>query len=254
MFSSFFFGSEPHHDFKKNDDLSQGQSFLKYEDDVKRNTFKRLPFLELTSMPGLFSINEAFNGDDSLLAKNTVIKQDVSQHEQAFNKTLSEYSNLQQNLADSSLYHNTDKTSVNKIMTKLSELNANLIDYAKKINNDISQLSTDDSTLKKYVTDQQEKLAKYIAALDEQSQNMSGGKAYDARNPKVSAGVRGERNTNDPRTYNRNYYLMWFILGITIACLFMYILTSDLVMNTLVVIICLMIIYILAGSIKTTTF
>ena len=60
-----------------------------------------------------------------------------------------------------------------------------------------------------------------------------------------------DENRNLIRTSNQYHYLMWFIVLITFLSLFMYILTSDLVMNTLLVIIALMVIYLLARSIAT---
>ena len=213
----------------KNADLSQGKTFLNYEDVVTSNTLQRLPYLELTSMQGLGSINEAFTDSDSLHAKNKDILYNVSENENAFYKTLSDYSTLQ-NQYTSSKMNGTNTSNDTEIVKQLIEFKNKLIYYAKKINTDISNLQVDDETLKSYILEKQTKLNNYIQNLSTQ-----------------------DNNTQDNNTlmHNSKHYnfLMWIIVLITIVCLFMYIITSKLVMNTLVVIICLLTIYILVRAI-----
>ena len=192
----------------KNSDLTQGKEFLNYENNIEKKTLDYLPFLELTSMPGLTSINEAFTGDDSLRAKNTVIGQAVSENEKIFNKTLSDYSTLQQQYDNTKV--NGKPSGDNDMLRQLAEFKNKLIEYAKKINNDMSSLEVDDDSLRGYISDKQAKLNNYI-------QTLSGGENV------VS-------NSKHTTKYYR--YLMWGIVLITILYLFMYILTSNLVMNT----------------------
>ena len=214
----------------KNSDLTQGKEFLNYENNIEKKTLDYLPFLELTSMPGLTSINEAFTGDDSLRAKNTVIGQAVSENEKIFNKTLSDYSTLQQQYDNTKV--NGKPSGDNDMLRQLAEFKNKLIEYAKKINNDMSSLEVDDDSLRGYISDKQAKLNNYI-------QTLSGGENV------VS-------NSKHTTKYYR--YLMWGIVLITILYLFMYILTSNLVMNTAIVIICLMTIYILAREIHNKSY
>uniref|UniRef100_A0A6C0IJP4 Uncharacterized protein n=1 Tax=viral metagenome TaxID=1070528 RepID=A0A6C0IJP4_9ZZZZ len=229
----------------KNADLRQGQAFEHYEHDVTVNTLQRLSFLELTSMPGLMSINEAFNGDDSLLAKNKHTTDTLTQNEADFNKTLSEYSALQNNLSSSALHHNANRSVNDKIMANLAHLNNKLIEKAKNISTDMSNLTVDDANMKNYIERKRAHLNKYIYTLDEQKQQIRNVKD----NGSTVSGM-GE-NSKLIRTSNQYHYLMWFIVFITLLCLFMYILTSDLVTNTLSVIIMLMVIFLLARAIST---
>jgi len=230
-----------------NSDLKQGQMFIRYEDDVTTKVFERLPYLQLTSMPGLYSINEALNGDDSVLAANKNITDNISENETGFNKTLSEYSTLQKTLESSNLFNmNKDNNDVNDnnkdIVNRLSELNNKLVSHAKIISSEISNLKVDDDSLKRNINEQQTHLNNYINTLEEQKRELP------KRNDMITANGMKE-NTGLIRKSNEYYYLMWVIVLITVFSLFMYILTSDLVQNTLIVIICLMIIYILARAI-----
>ena len=226
---------------KQNPDLAQGIEFIHYNKKITVRAAKRLPYLQVSSIPGLQSINEAMNGKDSvngdtILILNKNINSDITQNENDFNKLLSEYGSLQQNLEDSKLYHNVDKQATALIIKKLAILNEKLIKHAKKINDDMSNLHVSDDTLKHHITKQQTGLNKYIQELAQQKEDM--------------VTVNGmEENTKLIRTSNKYYYVMWFFLLITLLALFMYILTSDLVMNTIIVIICLMVIYILAREI-----
>jgi hypothetical protein len=224
-------------DTYKNSDLKQGQYFINYEQLIKAYTFKRLPFLQLTSMPGLSSINEAFNGDDSVTAKNKYLTDHLSKSEADFNKTLSEYYSLQQNLVSSALYHTPDADANKTIMAHLARLNDTLIRQAKTISSEISQLNVNDYTVKEHIQKQQARLDNYIRQLDLQRSKMD------------TVDGMGE-NTKLIRISSQYHYLMWFIILITLLSLFFYILTSDLVMNTLLVIICLMVIYLLARAIS----
>ena len=226
---------------KQNPDLAQGIEFIHYNKKITVRAAKRLPYLQVSSIPGLQSINEAMNGKDSvngdtILILNKNINSDITQNENDFNKLLSEYGSLQQNLEDSKLYHNVDKQATALIIKKLAILNEKLIKHAKKINDDMSNLHVSDDALKHHITKQQTGLNKYIQELAQQKEDM--------------VTVNGmEENTKLIRTSNKYYYVMWFFLLITLLALFMYILTSDLVMNTIIVIICLMVIYILAREI-----
>jgi hypothetical protein len=221
----------------KNADLKQGRVFKQYEQEVKTYTFERLPFLELTSMPGLTSINEAFNGDDSIFAKNKHVKDNLSQSEADFNKTLSEYSSLQQNLASSALYHKTDPSVNQKIMAQISKLNDKLMQQAKNISTEMETIHVDDDSVRKYIKVKQATLDNYISKLADQRSDME------------TVDGMGE-NTRLIRTSNQYHYLMWFIVLITFISLFSYILTSELVMDTLLVVICLMVIYLLARAVN----
>jgi hypothetical protein len=224
-------------DTYKNADLKQGKDFINYEQLIKAYTFERLPFLELTSMPGLTSINEAFNGDESIMAKNKYITPHLSNSEADFNKTLSEYYSLQQNLVSSALYHKPDALANKTTLAHLSQLNDILIRQAKKMSQEIKDINTDDYSIKEYIQKQQSKLDNYIRQLDLQRAKMD------------TVDGMGE-NTKLIRVSSQYHYLMWVIILITFISLFFYILTSDLVMNTLLVIICLLVIYLLARAIS----
>jgi len=229
----------PNKIYHKNADLKQGKYFINYEQLVKAYTFERLPFLELTTMPGLSSVSEAFNGDDSIIAKNKYITDHLSKNEADFNKTLSEYYSLQKNLVSSGLYHKPNDAVNKTTMAQLSQLNDKLISQAKKISSEISQINVDDYIVKQHIQKQQAKLDDYIRKLDLQRKNME------------TVDGMGE-NTKLVRVSSQYHYLMWFIVAITLLSLLFYILTSDLVMDTLLVIICLMVIYLLARAISNT--
>ena len=228
----------------KNADLSQGKEYMKYNDNITPKVFKRLQFLQVSSIPGLFSINEAMQGNDSInkndtqLANNQHITTNIVKNENEFNKSLSEYASLQKNLESNNLYHKGDDSITATILNKLTDLNTQLIQHAKRINDDMSSLNVTDADLRNNISKQQAHLNNYIHTLGEQQELMN---TVDGMN----------ENTKLTRTSNQYYYLMWFIVLITFLSLFMYILTSDLVMNTLLVIISLMVIYLLARSIAT---
>lgn len=233
----------------KNADLAQGQEFITYNDSRLKKVTERLPFLQVSSIPGLFSINEAMNGSDSIKGNNTLhtndsillsnknITEDIVKNENDFNKSLSEYASLQQNLESSNLYHKIDAKVTATTMNKLSDLNKKLIQHAQNINADMSNLNVNDTKLKHHITKQQANLNHYIQTLGEQNELMETVDGMD-------------ESTKLSRTSNKYYYLMWFIMLVTFLALFMYILTSDLVMNTLLVIISLMVIYLLARAIN----
>jgi len=254
MFTSLFSLFSENNNKEMNPDLQQGKSFEKYENDVKNNTFERLPYLELTSMPGLLSINEAFNGDDSILAKNKHFTAELTQNESDFNKRLSEYSTLQKNLVSGAFHHNVDENSNNQIMSRLGELNKDLVDQAKKISAGMANLQVDDDSIKEYIKKQRTNLNDYIQTLDANNANINNANINNANIN--NANINNANNANGMsenskliRTSNQYYYLMWIIVLITIISLFLYILTSDLVTNTLSVIIMLMVIFLLARAI-----
>jgi hypothetical protein len=228
----------------KNADLYQGKEYIHYNDKLTPKVFKRLPFLQVSSIPGLFSISEAMSGNDSvnrndtLLANNQNITTDIVKNENAFNKSLTEYASLQKNLESSNLHHKVDNSITATTLSKLADLNNTLIQQAKRINADMSSLNVTDAGLRETISNQQANLSNYIHTLDKQRELMETVDGMD-------------ENTNLVRTSNQYHYLMWFIVLITFLSLFMYILTSDLVMNTLLVIIALMVIYLLARSIHT---
>ena len=230
MFNSFFKSLGFIADEKNtvNDtDLIQGREFLNYEQRVTEQTLSRLSLLELTSMPGLTSINEAFTSMDSVNRANTYSDNNTTEHENAFNQTLSEYSALQQNLTSSGLKHNVDVASNNKIMSKLVELNDKLIYHAEKIGEDMDKLDVDDASLKQLIQKKQTKLNEYIQTLYADRAKLTPTSQF----PFVG------------KNYN---YLVGFILLIIVMVLFIYILTSNLVKRILFTIISIMVIYILA--------
>ena len=239
-------GSEMFYDIK-NADLKQGKEFLQDERSITVKTLDYLPYLEETSMPGLTSINEAFIGYDSLRAKNTVVGQNISENENAFNKTLSEYSILQKEYDSTSI--NGTPMRDNDMIRQLSDFKNQLIYYAKKINNDMSSLRVDDDSLREYILKKQSKLNNYIRALiaGEDVANVSKNNKLDDNTLDDNKLVDNKQVKSKSKHY---HYLMWVILLITLVFLFIYILTSNIVMNTLVVIICLMTIYILARAIN----
>jgi hypothetical protein len=228
----------------KNADLYQGKEYINYNEKLTPKVFNRLPFLQVSSIPGLFSIKEAMNGSDSvskndtLLANNQHITADIVKNENAFNKSLTEYASLQKNLESSHLHHKVDDSITATTLSKLADLNSKLIQQAKRINADMSSLTVTDAGLRDDISKQQTNLSNYIHTLGKEQELME---TVDGMN----------ENRNLVRTSNQYYYLMWFIVLITFLSLFMYILTSDLVMNTLLVIIALMVIYLLARSIHT---
>jgi hypothetical protein len=122
-------------------------------------------------------------------------------------------------------------------MSQLSQLNDKLIQEAKNISSEMSAIHVDDDSMRKYIKNQQSNLTNYISKLAAQRSEMS-----------TMDGMR--ENTSLIRKSNQYHYLMWVIVLITFLSLFLYILTSDLVMNTLLVIICLMVIYLLARAIN----
>ena len=227
----------------KNSDLAQGLAYINYNDLTRSRVLNRLPFLQVSSIPGLFSINEAMNDKNSINKNDTIISHnqntttDIINNENAFNKSLSEYANLQQILESNNLYQKVDASVTATILSKLSDLNLQLTQHAKRINADMSKLDVSDMDLKKHISKQQTDLNNYIHNLDEQRELMDTVDGMD-------------ESTTLTRKSNQYYYLMWIIVLITILSLSIYILTSDLVINTIVVIIALIVIYLLSRAIS----
>ena len=101
----------------------------------------------------------------------------------------------------------------------------------------MSKLDVSDMDLKKHISKQQTDLNNYIDNLAEQRELMETVDGMD-------------ESTTLTRKSNQYHYLMWIIVLITILSLSMYILTSDLVINTIVVIIALIVIYLLSRAIS----
>jgi hypothetical protein len=220
----------------KNADLFQGKEYLTYNDKLAPQVFKRLKFLQVSSIPGLLSINEAMHDSDSVnkhdtkLLTNEHITADIVKNENAFNKSLSEYGSLQQNLANSNLYHNVDASVTATILDKLAALNTQLLQHAHRINADMSNLHVSDAELQNHIATQQAHVNQYIQTLGEQGTVLNG---------------MGEHASLD-RTTNYYHYLLWLIVLVTVCAFGLYILTSDVVLKTLLLIICVMVIYLLS--------
>jgi len=72
--------------------LLQGQKFMEYGRLYASEVRPELELLQVTSIPGVSSIIEPLQGNDSTGAANPVATSTVSDIENDFNKTLSEYS------------------------------------------------------------------------------------------------------------------------------------------------------------------
>ena len=99
--------------------LAQGQQFMEYSRIYAGAIKPHLYKLQLTSSPALQSITEAINGNDSTLAANKTIQSSVLKSEDDFNKTLSEYSQVFNELNKEIMLANTN----NKLRQKYFNTN-----------------------------------------------------------------------------------------------------------------------------------
>ena len=197
--------------------------------------------LQLTSAPYLSSISEAMQGNDSTLSSSdSTTKMTISNNEEAFNKTLVEYSTLYNTFSEEFLKKNTadapDGTATNAHAPaqRLIALNNKLVDLADKINQEIGTLKVTDANLKKQIDDQQSTLATYISQFREQQ-----GKIQD-----MDINVNGLAHASELALVSDKYhYLVWFILGLTLIAIVLYTITNDNVSNSVVLMVSLLTIY-----------
>jgi len=222
--------------------------------------------LQLTSAPYLSSISEAMQGNDSTLSSSdSTTKMTISNNEEAFNKTLVEYSTLYNTFSEEFLKKNTpaapgdatapgpaDATAPGDATApadaaahagtaahaqRLIALNNKLVDLADKINQEIGTLKVTDANLKKQIDDQQSTLANYISQFREQQNKMT-----EIQNMDIN--VDGLAHTSElALVSNKYHYLVWFILGLTLIAIFIYTITNDNVSNSVVLVVSLLTIY-----------
>ena len=205
--------------------------------------------LQLTSAPYLSSISEAMQGNDSTLSSSdSTTKMTISNNEEAFNKTLVEYSTLYNTFSEEFLKKNTTATAApdgtaapgpaaHAPAQRLIALNNKLVDLADKINQEIGTLKVTDANLKKQIDDQQSTLATYISQFREQQNKMT-----EIQNMDIN--VDGLAHTSElALVSNKYHYLVWFILGLTLIAIFIYTITNDNVSNSVVLVVSLLTIY-----------
>lgn len=198
--------------------------------------------LQLTSAPYLSSISEAMQGNDSTLSSSdSTTKMTISNNEEAFNKTLVEYSTLYNTFSEEFLKKNTAATAAPGGPAapgqRLIALNNKLVDLADKINQEIGTLKVTDANLKKQIDDQQSTLATYISQFREQQNKMT-----EIQNMDIN--VDGLAHTSElALVSNKYHYLVWFILGLTLIAIFIYTITNDNVSNSVVLVVSLLTIY-----------
>jgi len=195
--------------------------------------------LQLTSAPYLSSISEAMQGNDSTLSSSdSTTKMTISNNEEAFNKTLVEYSTLYNTFSEEFLKKKSDggaDAAAHAPAQRLIALNNKLVDLADKINQEIGTLKVTDANLKKQIDDQQSTLATYISQFREQQNKMSSIQDIN---------VDGLAHTSEVALVSNKYhYLVWFILGLTLIAILLYTITNDNVSNSVVLVVSLLTIY-----------
>jgi hypothetical protein len=226
--------------------IQQGKEYIKVNRIFTNSGKIHIKPLQLTTIPGLGSIYEAMNGDDSIHSANTVIKTNISSHEEEFNKTLVEYSNtyntfsedvLNGNNRNSQGNTNDKKANIDPILwNHLLSLNTKLIDLAGKINSDVNSLSVTDDNLKKQMEQQQSTLNTYIAKLKAEKNNMD-----KINNMDNVDGL--QQNSELVMVSNKYHYLMWFILGLTIIAICIHIMSGGDAGNGIVLLVSLLALY-----------
>lgn len=129
-----------------------------------------------------------------------------------------------------------NKLDVNPALwEQLMSLNDKLVGLADKINKEISKLSVSDDNIKQTIVTQQNTLGEYIKNLTDEKNKLG-----DFEN------ILGkEEQSGLILTSNKFNFLVWFILGITIVSISVYILTSasDMIPNSIVLIVSLLAVY-----------
>ena len=100
--------------YENDPNLIQGQEYMEYGRIYAAAIKPHLYKLQLTTSPALQSISEALNGSDSTLSENSNIKSIVSKTEDDFNKTMSEYSQIYQEINKELLANNASKKPIQK--------------------------------------------------------------------------------------------------------------------------------------------
>ena len=106
-------------DYENDPNLSQGQQFMEYGRVYSSSIIPNLYKLQLTTSPALQSIVEALHGSDSLNATNNKVKTVVTNSENEFNKTLSEYSDTYKELSAELLDLKTKNQPIQKYFNKV---------------------------------------------------------------------------------------------------------------------------------------
>ena len=99
---------------EKDPNLLQGQKYMEYARLYASEVRPELELLQVTSIPGVTSIVETLQGNDSTGAANPVATSAVSDIENDFNKTLSEYSAAHRSFSQEML----EKTQAQKDVQK----------------------------------------------------------------------------------------------------------------------------------------
>lgn len=129
-----------------------------------------------------------------------------------------------------------NKLDVNPVLWRqLMALNTKLVDLADKINKEISNLSVSDDKVKQTISMQQSRLGEYIKNLKDEKNKLG-----DFENI-----IGKEEHSSLILTSNKFNFLVWFILGLTLFSIAIYILTSsgDMIPNSIVLIVSLLAVY-----------
>lgn len=163
-----------------NESDEQGIDFLDYRN--KNNSSMDINLIEQSSSPGIGSIIEAVDGQDSLTSYKSELQKKLSANQTLFQTKLSAYT-TKYNTYISSAYITKLKnnsiptvsdTSANiLIVAELNTLNGELIALARTIIQDINGLNTNDISLRQQIQTKRAKLINYIEELEEQREYLS---------------------------------------------------------------------------------
>lgn len=94
--------------------LKQGQELKEFERQTIKLETPNLELLQITSIPGISSIVETLSSDDSTAASSETSNVSINKLENEFNKTLSEYTVVYQELSDNLMKKNQTQKDIYK--------------------------------------------------------------------------------------------------------------------------------------------
>jgi hypothetical protein len=94
--------------------LKQGQELMKFERQTIKRVTPQLKLLQITSIPGITSIVETLDNDDSTASSTQTSTVSINKLEDEFNKTLSEYTIVYKELSDNLMKKNQTQQDVYK--------------------------------------------------------------------------------------------------------------------------------------------
>jgi hypothetical protein len=195
---------------ENNQGLLQGQKYMEYGRIYNNSVNNNLTLLQEPLTPGIGSITDVLEDTKTLKEDNISSTREMSHNdnENEFNKTLSKYSVIYNNLSEELIQKkkdNKDNNKINKnVLKELNIINNKLISLSKKIGDEVSSLKTNDILLQNQIKEKQKELQNYISSINNEN------KDYENT-------INGQEETTHLNLVSNYYfYLFWIFISIII--------------------------------------